>query len=95
MPIRFVGLKELSDEEVLKTQNLAKKYLPKFERHFDSPLLQILIKKKDVEGTRCRYEIKSHLEAPNVRLASDANDWDIAKTLHKALQKLENEIKKG
>lgn len=94
MPIRFIGLKNLSDSEIATAQTLTKRYLEKLERNFDSPLLQIQIKKKDIAGTRCRYEIKSHLEVPTTKLASDANDWDLARTLHKALQKLENEVKK-
>src|SRR3989338_5565229 len=94
MALRFIGLKNLNDSEVLKTKTIAKRNLEKLERGYPNSLLKIHIKKADQTGNRCRYTILSNLEAPTVKLKSEAEDWELSRTIHKALQKLENEVKK-
>jgi ribosome-associated translation inhibitor RaiA len=97
MPIKFTGLRKLSDSEVIEVRTLSKRYLEKLTRNYKNPTLKVHVKKEDLGGAtdrRSRYVIKAHLEDPSFRIASESMEWDLSTALHKAFQKLENETKK-
>jgi hypothetical protein len=58
----------------------------------DSPILKVHIKEYKKEGQGKKFSINVDLHFSGKRLKSEATDWDLARTLHKSMIKLQNEI---
>ena len=91
MDVIYRGLKKLGEIESSTVSILVDRYLPKIERLAHANKLIIGIKEYDKEGNRSKYSIHARLEAPSVFIAAKAHDWDLRRTLHKVLKKIENE----
>jgi len=92
MQIRFIGLRDLTQEEANLISVLVEEYKLKLQREISDFTLNVAIKKRTKTGSKIKYSIHTKLEAPATILVSQAFDWDLARTTHKAMKKLENEL---
>ncbi len=92
MPIEFIDLKILNEEEIPILNKLVKEYYTKFERDLKNPKLIIHFKKYKKSGNQVKYSIHSRIDSPSIILSANAHDWDFARTLHKVFKKLEQEF---
>lgn len=86
--IQFIGLKELSPEEQRVVQNLSTEYYDKVQREAKKvTALVIHIKQHEKGGSKKKYSVHIRVDAPTFLFESTkANDWDLAKTMHKAFE---------
>ena len=91
--IQYIGLKEFSEQEQELIKSLAIEYADKLERHIREFTLVINLKRHNLAGKRIKFSFHTRLDAPSFILTSKADDWDLARTLHKIFEKIENEIK--
>jgi len=92
MPIRYIGLEKLEEEEVDSVISLSDKYYTKVDRELNVNELIIDIKLNSVKGRRKEYTILTKaIFARNV-LTAQASAWALRKSLHKVFAKLINEI---
>ena len=89
---------EITHEEILteEERDIAKKllneYYPKIQRMTKTPIkIKIDVKEYDKEGKKSKYSIDSQLIYSGKMLPSSSWDWDLARAIHKAMIKLENE----
>ena len=89
---------EITHEEILteEEREIAKKllneYYPKIQRMTKTPIkIKIDIKEYDKEGKNKKYSINSQVIFSGKMLSSSSWDWDLARAIHKAMIKLENE----
>lgn len=94
MPIKFIGLKSLSDNEIYTLNRICDSSLPKIERDFKRSRIVLRIKKYDSEGKRARYSLHSQIIAPSLKFTAKADSWTFSTALHKIFNKLEIEITK-
>ena len=94
MAIKFVGLNELSDAEISTVNRICQTSLPKVERHIKDAILVLIIKKDMKSGKKGRISLNAKFDHPTTIFKVQADDWDMAKALHKIFNKLETEIKK-
>jgi len=74
--------KKLFDEYYIKIQRLIKKPFS----------LKVYIREHEKEGQRRKLSINFELVYPGKMFKVKAFDWDLARAIHKALNKLMNEI---
>jgi len=92
--IEITNIKLLDGKEKILAEKLFPEYLEKLKRQVNNEdaILKVHIKKYDKEGKRKKYDIAVKLEfAMNVFKAKDF-DWDFARTIHKVMNKLKEEI---
>ena len=92
MPIQYVGLKILTEQENSTLNRVVKKALPKVERDYKKSKIILTIKKYNQEGKRSRFSLHSQLNAPSIKFTAKADSWEFATALHKIFNKLETEI---
>ena len=91
--IHASGTGMLSDEEKKKVNELLERYHQKIQRHFDEAVfLELHVKEYNIEGTRKKYSLHVRLHGTKGRLEADAHDWELARTVHKVMKKLLEEI---
>ncbi len=91
--IKIIGIKELDDSEVDTVNRLAKEYYSKIQRAIKNiTSLVIHLKTYNVTGKRKQYEINIKVVAPTKTFDSKAVEWDFAKALHTAFNKVERMI---
>ena len=91
--IQYIGLKEFTEQEQEIIKSLALEYADKLERYISEFTLVINLKRHNLAGKRIKFSFHTRLDAPSFILTSKADDWDLARTLHKLFKKIENEIK--
>ncbi len=91
--VTYSGLKKLDANDASQLKTLVEHYMEKIERVF--PYFDLLFHTKvhKPEG-RIKYSFHGRIDAPSVVLTSEASDWDLARTVHKVMRKLENEARK-
>ncbi len=91
--VQYIGLKDFTSEESSDIKKLSLRYLEKLEHHdFPSRVhLALRCKKYSREG-KPKYSFHGRLDCPSLLLTSQASDWDLHRTLHKVMQKLEREF---
>jgi len=92
--IRIINLDEFDIEEKQIFDRLTEEYGTKFERILEKGLIILHPKKYDKDGKRARYCINLRTDIPDLIFSAEAEEWDLAKALHKVFIKLENEVKK-
>lgn len=92
MPVQFIDLKTLNDQERPTAQRLVSDYSKKLERLFSNSDLIVKFKKYNTAGKRAKYSVHCRVDAPSLIASAKASDWDIALTMHKVLGKLHNEL---
>ena len=91
--IKIIGIKELNDNEVEIINRLAKEYYRKIERAIKNiTSIVIHLKTYNITGKRKQYEINVKIVAPTKSFDSKAAEWDLAKALHIAFNKVERMI---
>ncbi|MEN9626549.1 MAG: hypothetical protein RL557_877 [archaeon] len=91
--IHAAGTNLLSEAEMKKVNDLLESYYNKIQRHFDEPVfLDLHIKEYNKEGTRKKYSLNVFMRGAGKKLEASYADWDLAKTIHKVMEKLLGEI---
>ncbi len=93
-PIQIIGVKKLDESEIQIINKLASEYYGKIARNFKEEVSLIIhIKTHNITGKRKKYGIHVRVNSPSFFLEStNAVDWDLARTLHKAFNSVEREI---
>lgn len=93
--IQYIGLDEVEEMDRSTLDRLSSEYYDKIQREIKNDTsLQIHIKGYKKQGNKKKYAIHVKAVAPTVIFTSTkAVDWDFARTLHKAFNDLEVQIK--
>ena len=94
MPIQFIGLKSLKDEDVTSLQRVTKTELPKIERELKKAKVIIDIKRFEKDGNRSKFSLHARLESPSLMFTAKADSWEIATATHMVFNKLSTEIQR-
>ncbi len=91
--IKIIGIKDLDEKEVKTINRLAKEYYSKIQRAVKN-ITSILMHVKSYEkiGNRKKYSVSLKVVAPTRTFDSKAIDWELAKALHMAFNKVEKMI---
>jgi hypothetical protein len=93
--VKYSGLDNLNLIEKIKLKNIAESRYNKIYRSLRGIPMDLSINVKVYEKEkRKKYSIHGKIEAPTKIFSAKAFGWDIKKTTHEVLIKLENEIKK-
>ena len=91
--VEIKNIEILTPDEKELTEKILNEYYKKIKRLVkDSPKLKVQIKEYNQEGKQKKFSINVDLHFSGRRLKSDAADWDLARTLHKCMVKIQNEI---
>ncbi|MBI2147155.1 hypothetical protein HYU19_01610 [Candidatus Woesearchaeota archaeon] len=92
--IQYSGLEEVDDAGRQILDKLSAEYHDKIQRQLGTPAsLQVHIKVYSKEGKK-KYSIHvKAVAATRLFQSTKAHDWDLARTLHKAFQDIEHQIK--
>ena len=91
--IKFVGLKNLTNIQQKEVKDILNYQYEKIHRLIRNITnLIITIKVYDKQGKANKFSVHIRLESPTQQFTSNASDWDLNKTLHKAIGKVINEI---
>ncbi len=91
--INFIGLKELGDDEQERVKDMTTKYYEKFIRTLkETTSFSVHVKEYKKEGGNTKYSIHVRINVPGKILEVEKADWDLARTLHKVFDAMENEI---
>lgn len=91
--IKLKGEELLNEEEKKIVNKLLEGYYPKIERIAKNDLLlRAHIKEYDQDGKKKKYSINAEAIFSGKTLSSSSYDFDLARAIHKAMIKLENEI---
>lgn len=92
-PIEIRGVNLLTEEEKKLADELLNEYYPKIQRRIKNIIsLKVHIKEYKKDGTRKKYSINVSVINSTDVFEANAHDWDFARTMHKVLNKIENEI---
>jgi actin-like ATPase involved in cell morphogenesis len=79
------------DKEII--ERISQEYILKIRRHFENiDSFEIYVKCYLKKGNVKRYRINSKLIVPGFRFEASADEWKIQDAVHKALEKIMNEI---
>mgnify|MGYP001595894137 CR=1 FL=1 len=92
--IEITGIEILTEKEKEVADKLLKEYYLKIQRQLKKIIsLKLYIKEYKKEGKGKKYSINIEVIAPAPKIfKANAHDWDFARTLHKVLNKIINEI---
>ena len=91
--IKIIGIKELNDNEVETVNRLAKEYYSKIQRAIKNITSTVIhLKTYNITGKRKQYEINVKIVAPTKTFDLKATEWELAKALHMAFDKVERMI---
>lgn len=93
--IRYVGVKELKEEEKATIDKLSSEYYSKIKRTIRNiTSLIVHVKEYKKNNSKEKHSIHVRLISPGKTIEScKAHDWDLAKALHKAFNDIITEIK--
>lgn len=92
MAIEFIDSKTLNEDELSVAQRVVTAHSKKMERLLPGHKLVVKFSKKDVTGKRARYVIRCRIDCPSCIASAQAEDWELARTLHKVLDKIDHEL---
>jgi ribosome-associated translation inhibitor RaiA len=91
--IEFNGIEILNIQERKIADKLFNEYYSKIQRQIKSIIsLKVYIREHEKEGLRRKLSINLELVYSGKMFKAKAFDWDLARAIHKALNKLMNEI---
>jgi len=91
--ITIKGAEQLTEEEKQITNKLLEEAYSKIQRMLKNDVfLQLIIKEHNKEGQRKRYSLTLDLRSETIHFKAEADDWDFARTLHKIINKVKEEI---
>jgi ribosome-associated translation inhibitor RaiA len=92
---QITGIDLLDEKEKQLAEKLISDYYLKIKQLVRNDLsFGVHIKEYNTEGQKKKYAITIKASFAGKNLESNADDWDFARTIHKAMKKLENEIEK-
>lgn len=91
MPIQFIGLNSLEKKESDVVRGLAVEYYDRILRDLPQALLVLNTKIYDQEGKK-KFSLHARINAPGIVLVTEAADWDLRRTVHKVMKKMEREL---
>ena len=93
-PIHITGIKELNPEELPIANKLVDEYYEKISRSLHNiTSLQVHFKCYNKEGEKRKFSIHAKAVAPTqIFVSTKAQDWDLARTMHKCFKDLERAI---
>lgn len=87
------GEEQLTKEEKEIATKLLDETYPKIQRMLKNEVfLSLIIKEHNKEGQRKRYSLSLDIRSETIHFKSEADDWDFARTLHKIINKVKEEI---
>ena len=94
--IQLNGLEQLGDIEKKEVNSIVEKACEKFSRELNNDFLfKLTIKQfgivKDNPSKKKKISVRAEISGP-IMFESSAEEWDLKKSLHMAIQKLEYEI---
>jgi len=90
--IEVIGIDNLTEEEKNTANNLLKGYIPKIERLVkNNILIKMHVKEHKKDGKGKKYSLHFEVIFAGKMLNSDAWDYDLSRTIHKAMKKIETE----
>ena len=94
MAIEITNIQLLDEKEREIANRLFNEYHSKIERMIKNPLLlKISIKNYKKAGEKVKYSLNAEaVFAGEKVISSSAWDWDLTRTIHKLMIKIENEI---
>ena len=93
MAIEFTGTELLTGTEKATANKLINEYYGKIQRELKNPtILKVHVKEHEKDGNRKKYSINVQAIIAKKVFQANAFDWDIARTLHKVMKSIENEI---
>ncbi len=94
-PIQITGIDELKPNELPLANKLVNEYYEKIKRELNNiTTLAVHFKCYEKEGNRRKFAIHAKAIAPTQIFASTkAQDWDLARTMHKCFKDLERQIR--
>ena len=91
--IQVKGIHLLDEAERIMADELIKEHYAKIQREFKGiSSLIIQFKEYKKESKRKKYSVNVKAIAPGNMFESEVADWDLAKTIHKAMNKIKSEI---
>ncbi len=91
--VEIKGIEILDEKEKETADRILNDYFPKIQRAVKNPVsLKLHIKEYKKEGKGKKYSISLEAGFSGKKLSSNSWDWDLARAIHKALIKIENEI---
>lgn len=94
MPLRFVGIRSLGEDDKFTLRRISERAYPKILRHIPNAELVLIVKLYEKTGHRKKFSVHSKLNDPKMKFRSEAFGWDIAEATHSCLGKLQREIRK-
>jgi len=93
--IHAKGVDLLNEKEKQLVNRLLNEYYSRIQRQIKNlTSFNFDLKKYEKEGKAQKFSIHIGVEAPTGIFEADYADWDLARTIHKILNKLMNEIEK-
>lgn len=93
MGIYYTGMKILSGTEQSQVKNILEAEYPRLVEIMPKKQdLKVLIKSYNNAGTRVKYSMHLRLGGSFKAVATEAADWDLKRTTHKAVKNLEKEM---
>lgn len=93
MAIYYTGMKILSGVEQSQVKNILETEYPRLVQIMPKKQdLKVMIKSYDNAGTRKKYSMHLRLGGSFQAVATEAADWDLKRTTHKAVKNLEKEM---
>ncbi|MGD2072616.1 MAG: hypothetical protein PVG65_03915 [Candidatus Thorarchaeota archaeon] len=92
--IEVKGVSVLNSSQTTLANKILNEYYVKIQRqlkNFTSLKLHVKAYEKG-NGSRKKYSLRVEVISPTRKFESNAHDWDFARTLHKVLNKVINEI---
>jgi hypothetical protein len=94
--LQLNGIESLSEIEKMEINSISEKACEKFQRELNNDfLLKVTIKQsgvvKDNPNKKRKFSVHAELSGP-VMFEASAAEWDLKKTIHMAIQKLDYEI---
>ena len=95
--VQFIGLNKFENSEKVIINEITGKHLNKINRLVTNYLLIIKVKKHSIANKKLdeavNYSLHAKIELPSIFISASYSDWDLKRTVHKTLEKLENELK--
>ncbi len=91
--VNYIGLKSLDSDEVDVVKSIVESHVEKVRRNISDFDMVVHVKLHDVQG-RKKYSLHCRIDDTHVDFVNDAVDWNLRKTAHMLMEKLDNAIKK-
>ncbi len=95
MATEIINVEILNEKEREIADRLIDEYYSKIQRIIKKDfLLKVHFKEYDKDGKKKKYSINAEAIFSGKMINSSSWDWDLARAIHKAMIKIENEIEK-